>query len=134
MKALSINQPFASLILNPPHVKRVENRTWHTNYRGPLLIHAGKSRTWLKSWTAALPEPMPMGAIVGVVGLVECVHIGAVQEGLAPESLRWILNHEWASGPWCWVLENCRAFADPVPYLGCIGLFDVERSVVEAQL
>lgn len=27
--------------------KRVENREWPTSYRGPLLIHAGKSREWL---------------------------------------------------------------------------------------
>lgn len=41
MKALSIRQPWAWWIVNGP--KRVENRTWATKYRGPVLIHAGKA-------------------------------------------------------------------------------------------
>ena len=34
MKALSIHQPWAWAILNAG--KTVENRTWSTNYQGPL--------------------------------------------------------------------------------------------------
>src|SRR5216683_3431530 len=40
MKALSIQQPFAWLIVNG--YKDIENRTWNTNYKGFVLIHAGK--------------------------------------------------------------------------------------------
>lgn len=40
MKALSIKQPWAWLIVNG--IKPVENRDWYCNYRGPLVIHAGK--------------------------------------------------------------------------------------------
>ena len=42
MKALSIKQPWAWLIVNG--FKDVENRTWRTKYRGPLLIHASKAK------------------------------------------------------------------------------------------
>lgn len=45
MKALTICQPYAELIARGD--KPIENRTWPTHYRGPLLIHAGKSRAWL---------------------------------------------------------------------------------------
>jgi len=38
MKTLSVRQPYASLICYG--VKTVENRTWKTDYRGRLLIHA----------------------------------------------------------------------------------------------
>jgi hypothetical protein len=38
MKALSVRQPYAALIC--AGVKTVENRTWTTDYRGKLLIHA----------------------------------------------------------------------------------------------
>ena len=37
--ALSIRQPWAFLIVNG--FKDIENRDWRTNYRGPVLIHAG---------------------------------------------------------------------------------------------
>jgi len=40
MKALSIRQPWASLIM--AGIKPVENRTWKTNFRGRIWIHAGK--------------------------------------------------------------------------------------------
>ena len=38
MKTLSIRQPYATLVC--AGVKRVENRSWTTDYRGRLLIHA----------------------------------------------------------------------------------------------
>jgi len=58
MKALSIRQPWAWLIVRPDIVdskerqlaekqnrlKTIENRTWTTKYRGEFLIHA--SKTW----------------------------------------------------------------------------------------
>jgi hypothetical protein len=43
MKALSIRQPWAWLILNAG--KDIENRDWLTRFRGPFLIHASKGMT-----------------------------------------------------------------------------------------
>lgn len=43
MKALSIRQPWAWLILNAG--KDIENRSWHTKLRGRFLIHAAKGMT-----------------------------------------------------------------------------------------
>lgn len=42
MKALTIRQPWATLIAYG--VKTIETRSWHTNYRGPVAIHAGATR------------------------------------------------------------------------------------------
>lgn len=38
MKAITIKQPWASLIVHG--IKDIENRTWRTNFRGRVLIHA----------------------------------------------------------------------------------------------
>src|SRR5690606_6676859 len=46
MKALSIRQPWAWLIVNAdryPDPKLIENRTWSTKIRGQILIHAGQT-------------------------------------------------------------------------------------------
>lgn len=43
MIALSIRQPWASLILKAG--KDIENRDWHTKVRGRILIHAAKGMT-----------------------------------------------------------------------------------------
>ena len=40
MKALTLTQPWATLVAMG--AKRIETRSWTTNYRGPLAIHAGK--------------------------------------------------------------------------------------------
>ncbi|WP_245839042.1 ASCH domain-containing protein [Yersinia kristensenii] len=42
MKALSIRQPWAWLIVNG--YKDIENRTWNTKCRGPVLIHASTAK------------------------------------------------------------------------------------------
>ena len=63
MKALTICQPYAGAILDGR--KRVENRTFRTEYRGELIIHAGKSLAWMDTWNekrdGPLPEEMPLG-------------------------------------------------------------------------
>lgn len=41
MKALTIKEPWATLIIEG--YKEYEFRSWKTNYRGKILIHAGKS-------------------------------------------------------------------------------------------
>ena len=41
MKAISVKQPWASLIISG--IKDIENRKWKTNYRGRVLIHASNS-------------------------------------------------------------------------------------------
>src|SRR5262245_40552891 len=40
MKALTLTQPWATLVAIG--AKRIETRSWNTNYRGPLAIHAAK--------------------------------------------------------------------------------------------
>lgn len=42
MKALSLWQPWATLIANG--AKQIETRSWSTSYRGPILIHAAKRK------------------------------------------------------------------------------------------
>jgi hypothetical protein len=41
MKALSLTQPWATLVALG--AKRIETRSWPTQYRGPLAIHAAKA-------------------------------------------------------------------------------------------
>lgn len=38
MKVLSLSEPFASLVREG--IKKIETRSWKTNYRGELYIHA----------------------------------------------------------------------------------------------
>lgn len=49
MKTLSVTQPYATLLCSG--VKTIEQRSWSTEYRGMLLIHATK-------WSAKLFDPI----------------------------------------------------------------------------
>lgn len=144
MKAITICQPYAHLIVTG--AKRVENRTWPTRYRGPLLIHAGKSRDWLDvqyddagcEYDAAYNihiDTMDFGAIVGRAVLADCVHRDTITAdamkgcGLAVR-YPWLDKHEHAEGPWCWVLVDVLRLEQAVPWRGAQGLFDVPNEVV----
>lgn len=119
MKALTIHQPYAHLIVTGE--KRVENRTWATKHRGPLLIHAGKSREWLGCED---PASYVMGAIVGVVDLIDCQPIERITAGELDRQYPWLKRHEHANGPWCWILGGARQIT-PAQWKGAQGLWNV---------
>ncbi len=131
MKALTINQPWAWMIVNG--FKRVENRSWRPDgsYRGPLAIHAGKGRAGmrrcneaaLRAIVPALPatDEFVFGAVLGVVDLVDCV---SVAEWLAPNP-----DEPFAKGPYCWVVANPRVLVRPVPYRGEQRLFEIPDAI-----
>ena len=74
MKAITIKQPYASLIAEG--IKTYEFRTWKTKYRGELLIHAGKGidKKAMKKF-AKYNLDCPTGCIIAKVNLVDCVLI-----------------------------------------------------------
>ena len=87
MKAISIKQPWASLIANG--IKDIENRTWATKYRGKILIHASAISVKTLEGTIFTDEQwkemgeemignmilnnFPKSAIIGEVDIVDCV-------------------------------------------------------------
>lgn len=128
MKALTICQPYAHLIVIGE--KKVENREWYTPHRGTLLIHAGKSRSWLAGddvdhWRRR-GDPMSFGAIVGHAYLVDCLHIDKIEAGDHDARYPWLRSHPHANGTWCWVLDCVVRFEKPIPWKGAQGLFEVD--------
>ena len=73
MKTLSVRQPWADLIMRG--IKDIENRSWTTSYRGPLLIHA--SKTFVPGPAVAAfygpDHQWEQGGIIGTVDLVDVV-------------------------------------------------------------
>jgi hypothetical protein len=97
LKALTVCQGWASAMFLPTP-KDVENRTWATNYRGGLLIHAGLSKKHLKDcadfcrWHhIEMPESLPMGAIIGAVVLSDCTR-RSTSIWAQPEQFHWVLQ------------------------------------------
>jgi len=122
MKALSIRQPWAWLIIHAG--KDIENRNWKSHYRGPLLIHASSGLTrreydavrfWVSQFHhGMIPsfEAMQRGGVVGMVDVVDCV-----TKSTSP----------WFEGPYGYVLSNPK----PLPFTkwsGQLGFFDIPES------
>ena len=128
MKALTICQPYAHLIVQGR--KTCENRTWSTSYRGPLYIHAGKSRQWLDVEDGIDLESgdpvsqMPFGAVVAIANLVACLHIDSK---LLPEWTAKMTDEQrgHVNGDYCWILDKVTPIG-PWPWSGARGLFDID--------
>lgn len=120
MLALSIRQPWASLILKVG--KDIENRNWPTKVRGRILIHAAKgcTRDELDSAIEFAEEvisrpihadlkTIARGGIVGSVEIVDCV-----SQSTSP----------WFFGNYGFVLRDPQILPF-TPYKGQLGFFDV---------
>ena len=137
MYALTVCQPYASLIVGWPNMpaaiaKRVENRTRRFSHRGPLLIHAGKSRDWLNTWSGPPPPRMDFGALLGIAEVVACLSIQRIARIDPAHPFFWIRDHAHTEGPFCLILEQVRRFPFPIPYRGHQGLFQVPDKLIAA--
>lgn len=126
LKCLSIRQPWAHLILHGG--KDAENRTWRTDYRGPLVIHASKAYDREASYPV-VPQAPPhaceaasRGALVGIVDLVD------------------IRDDAWERAPWAqegcwhWLLENPRPLPAALPFKGALGVWEFTAADLWAEL
>lgn len=122
IKVLSVRQPWAHLIIH--HGKDIENRTWHSNYRGVLFIQAAKTMVkseyqYAKMWAHnyklihAFDFPtisqLQFGGIIGSVNMVDCVNIH---------------KSMWFQGPFGFVLKDQKA-CEFFKTKGQLGIFEI---------
>lgn len=121
MRALSIQQPWAWLIVNGH--KDIENRAWWTNVRGVIAVHAGikydhDGHQWVRSHFPDLKLPPKShhvtGGIVGTVEITDCVATS---------------YSKWFFGPWGFVLKNAQP-CERQQLRGQLGFFKVPDGIV----
>lgn len=120
VRALSVRQPWAYAILHLG--KNVENRSWRTNHRGKLWIHASATMGPDERREARNlrldPTKLPKGQIVGLVEVEDCVCKA---------------KSKWAHpGMWHWILKNPRALKKPIEFKGKVGFMLVPKRLVPA--
>ena len=124
MRVLTVKQPWASLIVN--RYKTYEFRSWKTNYRGKILIHAGltfdKSEELFEEYNLDYIN----GAIIGEAMLVDCM--------LVDETFDKYLKHiddlvygNCHIGKYAWKLEHIIKYNKPIFIKGKLGLWNYER-------
>jgi len=100
IKALTVRQPFAHAIITGE--KRIEYRTWKTDYRGPLLIHVSSKVRLTRAEAARNPAADVYSVLLGSV------------------TLERITGSE---GEYQWHLRKPRPFTTPLPMVGALGLW-----------
>ena len=125
MKALTIKEQWASLIING--YKEYEFRSWKTNYRGKILIHAGMSMD--KDMISRFKDydlKYMSGCIIGEADLVDCILVD--KEFI--NNLREINPIVYAQSnhieTYAWKLENIRKYRNVVYIKGKLGLWNYE--------
>jgi hypothetical protein len=128
MKALTLTQPYASLVAWGD--KKIETRSWSTQYRGELAIHAARTfpamarklcdREPFRSVLGCSPEELPLGAILAICRLTECFPI--TPDNLPPEPE--LSFGIYSPGRYAWVLEDVHMLPRPVLARGRLGLWE----------
>lgn len=127
MKAITIKQPFASLIANG--IKEYEFRTWKTKYRGKLLIHAGKSvdKKAMEKF-ACYNLDYPLGCIIGICDLSDCIKIDDNARKMLLKKNNLVYNHVGTDTTWNgygFKLENVKEIK-PIYVAGKLGLWNYD--------
>lgn len=120
--AISVRQPWAALLV--AGVKTVEIRSWKTQIRGSVLIHAAKTpdlraEGWARLNTPELRELANLrGGIIGVANLIDCVNY-KTQDAFAQDVDSHCNAPEWFrdAGLFGFVFQNAR----PLAYHACPG-------------
>ena len=136
-KAVTLYQPYASFMA--VNEKRLETRSWSTNYRGTVFIHAGMrlpahgspeeahARELLRGSAHLSETPLlslPRGVLISCGTLVDCVRMDeafcARMEDTREYQLGW-----YAPGRYAWMFEDMQPLPELVPIKGQLSLWDV---------
>lgn len=109
MKALSIKEPYGSMILFGE--KTIETRTWKTNYRGEIVICISKT-----------PVSPLSGFAVCVANIVDC-------RPMTEEDVEFAMCSVYP-GAYSWVLENVRKI-EKFPVKGQLWLFNIDDEKIK---
>ncbi len=124
MKALSLRQPYAELIIRGD--KTIEIRTWNTKFRGEFLIHAAQrifEQDCIKF--GINPKNIATGKIIGKVKLIDVKKYNTIEE------FRKDFDKHKAEDRWfrktCYgfILENPKRIK-PLPARGSLNFFEVK--------
>ncbi len=131
MKVLSIKEPFATLIKDKE--KKIETRSWKTNYRGELYIHASltkyKNESMDKFYIDSLikNKKLNYGYIICKCKLVDCIKIDKTfQEKISKNRKEYKLG-DYKEGRYAWILEDIEKLSEPIKAKGKLNIWEYSK-------
>lgn len=124
MKVLTLKQPWASLVAEG--IKKYEFRTWKTNYRGKILIHAGagidkKEMEKFKDLNLVYPSKK----IIAEVEIEDCLKLDPeLNEKIINEN-NIVYGDKYRTG-YVWKLSNVKKIEIDKSINGKLGLWNID--------
>lgn len=129
MKVLSLTEPFATLIKNG--VKTIETRSWKTNYRGKLYIHASSTkipkdyRSNKDLMSLVDVNELNYGNIICCCDLVDCIEMdNAFIDEIKKNKNEYICGL-YSKGRYAWILKNIETLDIPIKAKGHLGIWNL---------
>lgn len=131
MKVISIKEPFATFIKDG--YKKIETRSWKTNYRGELFIHAsGKNiaKEFLTNgYVVSLTNELNMnyGNIICRGNLVDCVYMDEDFLKLMKKNEKEFNLGLYELGRYAWIFEDVEPIY-PIPAKGKLNIWNYNEN------
>ena len=128
MKVITLKQPWASLIAHG--YKKYEFRSWKTNYRGPVLIHAGKGidKNAMKN-VSKYDLEFPSSKIIAMVEIIDCVKLDDQLNNKLCSENRDVYGYSKHDG-YVWILSNPRIIKIDENINGKLGFWNYELNII----
>ncbi len=120
MKVLTIKEPYATLIAKG--IKKYEFRSWKTNYRGEIYIHAGKS--FYENFTDFDLIYRP-GEIVAKAEIVDVIELDEINGKIIHDENPAVYGFH--NNGFAWVLGNVTELYDNKKIKGKLGIWNYEK-------
>jgi len=120
MKALSLKQPWAELILQGK--KKIELRKWNTKFRGEFLIHSSKIPDFEAMKKFGF-DKLPCGFIIGKANLVDVKKYETMEDFINDKELH-LATEEW--GFYGFILNDIKRI-DLVEAKGKLNFWEFEK-------
>ena len=131
MRVLTLKQPWATLVAEG--IKKIEFRTWKTNYRGKVLIHAGAGidKEDMKKFEKLNLE-YPSERIIAEVEIVDCLELNEELNNKIISEKNIAYGDKKRTG-YAWKLDNIKKIDSNITIKGKLGLWNIDEKILEGE-
>lgn len=124
MKVITLKQPWATLVAEG--LKKYEFRSWKFNYRGEILIHAGKGvdKEAMKKFEH-LNLNYPQAKIIAKVKILDCIELNDGINRQIIEENELVYGHKYDRTGYAWKLEVVEKIEDDKVISGKQGIWNI---------
>lgn len=125
MKVITIREPFATLIKDK--VKIYETRSWKTNYRGEIYIHAAKAKSKANNVNIAstyLKSKENPEHIICKCLLKDCIYMDEDFINEVKKNEEEYNSGHYEVGRFAWKLEVIEVLKEPIYAKGQLGIWN----------